>query len=88
VLRVLSTILRVPLPGTRPDDIVSNQAKIVLWLGFFMIAFGIVKNWSTISATLFSGGSAGGVGTLSQNTYGVKVGGLSQAITPVAGRGR
>lgn len=31
----------------------SNSAKVVLWMGFFMIAFGIVKNWSAFSAAIF-----------------------------------
>lgn len=38
----------------------SDHAKIVLWLGFFMIAFGVVKNWSSLSSTIF--GSTGGSG--------------------------
>jgi hypothetical protein len=32
---------------------VSNNAKIVLWMGLFMIAFGIVKDWPVIRSTLF-----------------------------------
>lgn len=31
----------------------SGSAKVVLWMGFFMIAFGIVKNWGLLSATIF-----------------------------------
>jgi hypothetical protein len=35
----------------------SNHAKIVLWLGLFMIIFNIVLNWSQISNVLFGTGS-------------------------------
>lgn len=35
----------------------NNSAKAVLWMGFFMIAFGIVKNWSAISSTIFGSNS-------------------------------
>lgn len=33
----------------------NDKAKIVLWLGLFMILFQIVKDWPAIKAVLFSG---------------------------------
>jgi hypothetical protein len=49
----------------------SNSAKVVLWMGFFMIAFGVVKNWSAISSTIFGSNNSalqvpgpGGIPTL------------------------
>lgn len=45
----------------------NKYAKIVLWLGLFLIVANIVKNWSTIKGTVFtnstsSGGGSGGSG--------------------------
>ena len=34
----------------------SNSAKTVLWIGLALIAFSIVANWGSISATLFGSG--------------------------------
>ena len=33
----------------------SNEAKTVLWVGLFMILFGIIAQWPVIKAALFTG---------------------------------
>jgi hypothetical protein len=35
----------------------SNSARLVLWMGLFMIAAGIMRNWSLISSTIFGSSS-------------------------------
>lgn len=35
----------------------NNSAKIVLWLGFFMIAFQVMKDWPNLKTLLFTGGT-------------------------------
>jgi hypothetical protein len=41
---------------------VNGHAKAVLWIGFALIAMGIVARWSEISAVLFGGSIASGGG--------------------------
>jgi hypothetical protein len=40
----------------------SGNAKVVLWLGLFMVAATVVVNWSVISSTIFGSGSSGSTG--------------------------
>jgi hypothetical protein len=61
----------------------SSYAKLVLWMGLFMILAGIVKNWSLISNAIFSGAGMG-----SNNIYGAGGSGVktSGGIPPLKGK--
>jgi hypothetical protein len=40
----------------------NTQAKMVMWIGLFLIVMNMVVNWQTIKSALFSGGSSSGKG--------------------------
>lgn len=39
------------MPAERP---ITNPAKTILWIGFFLIVMLIVQDWATVRSTLFN----------------------------------